>query len=89
VDDVSPIKRKRGVPEKLWSCHTALVGDYTVEGHVPADLIHKMLDKRLPIAGLAAPGMPNGAPGMEGPTKDRYDVISFTHAGRTEVFAAR
>jgi hypothetical protein len=89
VDDVGPIKRKRGVPEKLWSCHTALVGDYTVEGHVPADLIHKMLDKRLPIAGLAAPGMPNGAPGMEGPTKDRYEVISFTHAGRTEVFATR
>jgi len=89
VDDVGPIKRKRGVPEKLWSCHTALVGDYTVEGHVPADLIHKMLDQRLPIAGLAAPGMPNGAPGMEGPTKDRYEVISFTHAGRTEVFAAR
>ena len=89
VDDVAPIKRKRGVPEKLWSCHTALVGEYTVEGHVPADLIHKMLDKRLPIAGLAAPGMPNGAPGMEGPTKDRYEVISFTRAGRTEVFATR
>ena len=89
VDDVAPIKRKRGVPEKLWSCHTAVIGDYTVEGHVPADLIHKMLDKRLPIAGLAAPGMPNGAPGMEGPTKDRYEVISFTRAGRTEVFAAR
>jgi hypothetical protein len=89
VNDVAPIKRKRGVPEKLWSCHTAIVGDYTVEGHVPADLIHKMLDKRLPIAGLAAPGMPNGAPGMEGATKDRYEVISFTRAGRTEVFAAR
>ena len=89
VDDVTPIKRKRAVPEKLWSCHTALVGDYTVEGHVPADLIHKMLDKRLPIAGLAAPGMPNGAPGMEGPTKDRYEVIAFTRAGRTEIFAAR
>ena len=89
VDDVTPIKRKRAVPEKLWSCHTALVGDYTVEGHVPADLIHKMLDKRLPIAGLAAPGMPNGAPGMEGPAKDRYEVIAFTRAGRTEIFAAR
>ncbi len=89
VDDVAPIKRKRGVPEKLWSCHTAIIGDYTVEGHVPADLMHKMLDKRLPIAGLAAPGMPNGAPGMEGPTQDRYEVISFTRAGRTEVFAAR
>jgi len=89
VNDVTPIKRKRGVPEQLWSCHTAIIGDYTVEGHVPADLIHKMLDKRLPIAGLAAPGMPNGAPGMEGPTKDRYEVISFTRGGRIEVFAAR
>jgi hypothetical protein len=89
VNDVAPIKRKRGVPEKLWSCHTAIVGDYTVEGHVPADLIHKMLDKRLPLAGLAAPGMPNGAPGMEGPVKDRYEVISFTRAGTTEVFAVR
>jgi len=89
VDDVNPIKRKRGVPEKLWSCHTAIVGDYTVEGHVPADLIHTLLDKRLSVAGLAAPGMPNGAPGMEGPVKDRYEVISFTRAGRTEVFAVR
>jgi hypothetical protein len=89
VDDVAPIKRKRGVPEKLWSCHTAVVGDYTIEGHVPADLIHTMLDKRMPVAGLAAPGMPNGSPGMEGPVKDRYEVISFTRAGRTEVFATR
>jgi hypothetical protein len=89
VDDVNPIKRKRGVPEKLWSCHTAIVGDYTVEGHVPADLIHTMLDKRLSVAGLAAPGMPNGAPGMEGAVKDRYEVISFTRAGRIEVFAVR
>lgn len=89
VNDVAPIKRKRGVPEKLWSCHTAIVGDYTVEGHVPADLIHQMLDKRLQLAGLAAPGMPNGAPGMEGPVKDRYEVISFTRAGKTEVFAVR
>jgi hypothetical protein len=48
-----------------------------------------MLDKRLPLAGLAAPGMPNGAPGMEGPVKDRYEVISFTRAGTTEVFAVR
>jgi hypothetical protein len=89
VNDVTPIKRKRGVPEKLWSCHTAIVGDYTVEGHVPADLIRKMLDKRLPIAGLAAPGMPNGAPGMEGAVKDRYEVMSFTRTGRTELFATR
>jgi len=89
VDDVTPVKRKRGVPEKLWSCHTAVVGDYTVEGHVPADLIHTMLDKRLSIAGLAAPGMPQGSPGMEGPVKDRYEIVSFTRAGTTAVFAVR
>ena len=89
IDDVDAIKRKRGVPQKLWSCHTAIVGSYTVEGHVPADLIHSMLDKRLSIAGLAAPGMPQGSPGMEGAVKDRYEVISFTRAGRTEVFAVR
>ena len=89
VNDVTPVKRKRGVPEKLWSCHTAIVGDYTVEGHVPADLIHRMLDQRLPLAGLAAPGMPKGSPGMEGPVKDRYEVMSFTRGGKTEVFAVR
>jgi hypothetical protein len=89
VNDVTPIKRKRGVPEKLWSCHTAIVGDYTIEGHVPADLVHKMLDNRLPLGGLAAPGMPNGAPGMEGAVKDRYEIISFTRAGRSKVFAVR
>ena len=89
VDDVTPIKRKRGVPEKLWSCHTAIVGPYTVEGHVPADVIHTMLDKRLSVAGLAAPGMPNGAPGMEGAVKDRYEIVSFTATGKTAVFAVR
>jgi len=89
VNDVAPIKRKRGVPEKLWSCHTAILGAYTIEGHVPADLIRKMVDKRLPLAGLAAPGMPNGAPGMEGAVKDRYEVVSFTRDGKTDVFAVR
>lgn len=89
VSDVTPLKRKYGVPEQLWSCHTAVVDGYTVEGHVPADLIQQMLAERPTIAGLAAPGMPNGAPGMEGPTKVRYEVISFTRAGDTQVYAVR
>src|SRR5215831_16037289 len=67
LDDVTPIKNKRGVPEKLRSCHTAIVGAYTIEGHVPVDLIRAVLAKKPAFAGLAAPGMPNGAPGMEGP----------------------
>ena len=64
-------------------------GGVYVEGHVPADLIQKMLAERPPIAGLAAPGMPNGAPGMEGPTKVRYEVIAFTLSGNTQVYAVR
>lgn len=89
IDDVSPIKTKRRVPEKLWSCHTAIVDAYTIEGHVPADVIHAMLAKKPSVAGLAVPGMPNGAPGMEGAVKDRYDVIAFTKEGKTVVYASR
>ena len=89
VADVTPIKRKLFVPENLWSCHTGTVGGLAIEGHVPADLIKKALAERPAIAGLAAPGMPNGAPGMEGATRDRYEIISFTREGSTEVYAVR
>jgi hypothetical protein len=89
VADVTPLKKRYGVPEHLWSCHTAVVDGYAIEGHVPADLIQRMLSERPNIAGLAAPGMPNGAPGMEGPTKDRYEVVAFTRSGETSVYAMR
>jgi hypothetical protein len=89
MNDVTSKKQQLGVPEDLWSCHTALVEGYAVEGHVPADLIQQMLSERRAIAGLAAPGMPNGSPGMEGPTRDRYEVIAFTRTGATEVYAVR
>ncbi len=89
VEDVSPVKRRYGIPEDLWSCHTAIVDGYAVEGHVPADLIQRMLDERPAIAGLAAPGMPNGAPGMEGAFRDRYEIIAFTRTGATQVYAVR
>ncbi|MHB1071361.1 MAG: DUF411 domain-containing protein [Gemmatimonadaceae bacterium] len=89
LDPVAPMKRELGVPENLWSCHTARVEGYAVEGHVPADLIRKMIAERPAIAGIAAPGMPNGSPGMEGATKDFYEVIAFTRTGATEVYAVR
>lgn len=89
VYDVTPAKRRLGVPDSLWSCHTGVVQGYVVEGHVPADLIQRMLEERPAIAGLAVPGMPNGSPGMEGLTKDRYDVVSFTRSGDTAVYATR
>jgi len=89
MNDVTSKKQQLGVPEDLWSCHTALVEGYAIEGHVPADLIQQMLRERRAIAGLAAPGMPNGSPGMEGPTRDRYEVIAFSRSGATEVYAMR
>ncbi len=82
-------KTKLGVAPKLQSCHTATVNGYVVEGHVPATDIWRMLKDKPAIAGLAAPGMPRGSPGMEmGATKDKYDVVSFDKAGTTKVFAA-
>jgi hypothetical protein len=79
-----------GVPEKLESCHTGVVGDYVVEGHVPADLIQRMLREKPKILGLAVPGMPQGSPGMEqGLGKQAYDVIAFEKNGKTRVYAKR
>ena len=80
---------KNKVPEKLYSCHTALVQGYVIEGHVPADLIQRLLKERPAVAGLAVPGMPVGSPGMEGANPQPYEVISFDKAGRTFVYARR
>ena len=73
----------------LASCHTTLVGGYVVEGHVPADLVTRLLDERPPVAGLAVPGMPAGSPGMEGSGRQPYDVLTFTRDGETAVYARR
>ena len=82
-------KRKQGVPERLYACHTALINGYVIEGHVPADLIYKLLKDKPPIAGLAVPGMPVGSPGMEGGKPEPYEVVTFDKNGRTTVYAKR
>ncbi len=69
--------------------HTATVAGYVIEGHVPAVLILRVLAERPEIAGLAAPGMPGGSPGMENARKVPYDVIVFDAAGRTSLYARR
>jgi len=88
VADIVYYKKANGVPITLGSCHTAKVGGYVIEGHVPASDIKRLLKERPLVKGLAAPGMPNGAPGMAqaGP-KDRYDVLSFDNQGNTAVYA--
>lgn len=83
------VKIKHNVPEKLRSCHTALIDGYVIEGHVPADVIDKLLKERPPILGLAVPGMPVGSPGMEGGRPERYDVLTFDKDGKTSVYAKR
>ena len=90
TDDLSGVKRMMGVPAALESCHTAVVGTYLVEGHVPAADIKRMLAQKPAIRGLAVPGMPIGSPGMEqGDPKqyERYAVIAFAVNGTTSVFA--
>ena len=89
VGDLRPIKAKYGVRPALASCHTALVNGYVVEGHVPADVIKRLLVEKPRVVGIAVPGMPAGSPGMEGPYKERYRVLAFDTGGRTEVYATR
>lgn len=82
-------RAKLGVPERLAACHTATIGGYTIEGHVPADVIKRLLAEKPEIAGLAVPGMPSGSPGMEGGRAQPYDVIAFDRAGRARVYERR
>lgn len=90
MDDMSKIKKDAGVPDALQSCHTALVGTYVIEGHVPADLVLKAITAKAKIAGLAVPGMVTGSPGMEmGSRKDPYDVVAWTKDGKTSTYAKR
>lgn len=90
LDDVTPVKNQAGIPLALRSCHTAKIGGYVFEGHVPADLIIKVLKDKPKIAGLAAPGMPLGAPGMDiQGASTPYQVIAFTRNGKTSVYAQR
>jgi len=88
VPDVERVKREHGVPDQLASCHTALVGGYFVEGHVPAEDVKRLLEEHPRIAGLALPGMPIGSPGMEGPNPEPFDVLAVDAKGRARVFSS-
>lgn len=88
TDNLAEVKTNLGVPAALSGCHTALVGGYIIEGHVPAEDIAKLLATKPRIAGLAVPGMPAGSPGMEGMPATHYKVIAFTKSGVTSVFAS-
>ena len=88
LDNLSDIKADAGVPANARSCHTAIVGGYALEGHVPAATIQRLLKEKPAIAGLAVPGMPVGSPGMEVPGQpaDKYDIVAFKADGSTSVY---
>ena len=89
--DLQPIKAKYGVPEAVQGCHTGLVDGYVIEGHVPADLIRRLLRERPALTGLAVPGMPPSSPGMETPGSPAqpYQILTFDRKGKTGVYATR
>jgi hypothetical protein len=90
--EMTAVKDEHHVPASLRSCHTALVGGYVIEGHVPADVVAKLLAERPKgIIGIAVPGMPTGSPGMESADglKAPYQVMAFTQDGQSRVYATK
>jgi hypothetical protein len=87
VEDTSAKRRELGVPEALGSCHTAKVGGYAIEGHVPASDIRRLLAEKPKARGLTAPGMPAGSPGMDVPNSPPYDVLLIAPDASTTVYA--
>ena len=85
TDNFEDVKRDLNIPEELWSCHTTVVSGYYVEGHVPVEVIRKLLREQPEIDGIALPGMPQGSPGMSG-TKDEPWVIYSIAGGVVEEF---
>ncbi len=87
--DHGAMRRRHGIPDALGGCHTGIVGDYAIEGHVPAREIRRLLAEKPAAAGLAVPGMPVGSPGMEqGARRDRYEVL-LVHRDRPPSVYAR
>lgn len=88
VAETATVRSGAGIPERLASCHTAKVGGYALEGHVPAKEIHRLLAEKPRAVGLAVPAMPAGTPGMESAGKEPYDVLLVKADGTTSVFQA-
>ena len=85
--ELNRTKAEHGVPGRLASCHTARVGGYTIEGHVPAEVVARLLREGTEdIVGISVPGMPIGSPGMEGPNPQVYQVMAFDAEGNPRVY---
>ncbi len=87
VEDVPSVRQKLGMPDRLGSCHTAKIGGYVVEGHVPAADIQRLLKEKPKALGIAVPSMPPGSPGMESSKPIPYQTLLVQTDGSTRVFA--
>ena len=85
--ELMQVKADVGVPADMTSCHTSLVDGYVVEGHVPADQVKRLLSERPELAGIAAPGMPAGSPGMDVPNSPPYDIVAWNRDGAKSRYA--
>lgn len=88
TNDLNEISRKAGVPENLQGCHTTFVEGYVVDGHVPVDVVRKLLSERPAIAGITLPGMPLGAPGMTGTKNGTFTIYAVTKDGKAPTIYA-
>lgn|SRR3989338_6810224 len=77
VQDMTPIKQRFGIPTSMESCHTTIIGDYVVEGHIPTEAIQKMMNEKPTIKGIAMPGMPSASPGMPGSKTAPFKIYSM------------
>ena len=86
VQNLNEVKDEQGVPSELDSCHTTVLNDYVVEGHIPAEAVEKLLKEEPDVHGIGMPGMPQGSPGMPGPKQGDWMISSFTENGETSEF---
>lgn len=84
--DMNSIKEQYKIPAAMGSCHTAVLGDYVVEGHIPVEAIAKLVKERPALSGIALPGMPVGSPGMPGPKSGSWDIYGLSDTDAPQVF---
>ncbi len=84
--EIEKIKKEHGIPEEMWACHTTLIGDYAVEGHMPVEAIEKLLQEKPELNGIALPGMPAGSPGMGGVKNQIWKIHGLMHNDETMDF---
>ncbi len=84
MEDMTSIKQAYQIPQNMISCHTAVIEDYFVEGHVPVEAIKKMLEEKPAIDGIALPGMPPGSPGMPGKKTEALKIYALSDGKKSE-----